>query len=83
MKKTLLFGLLFLAVTAPLQAQTGLQRAKAQLPKDAARALEQTEIAGVTSRNRVLRIIGGVKSKTRNWELMRIKKISSIQARLP
>jgi hypothetical protein len=34
------FGLLFAA--APVQAQTGLQRAKAALPRDAARSLEQT-----------------------------------------
>lgn len=45
MKKIWLFGMLLLAVTAPLQAQSGLQRAKAQLPKDAARILEQTVIA--------------------------------------
>jgi hypothetical protein len=45
MKKIWSFGLLFLIVTAPLQAQSGLQRAKAQLPKDAARMLEQTVLA--------------------------------------
>jgi hypothetical protein len=45
MKKTLLFSMLFLGATASLQAQTGLQRAKAQLPRDAARMLEQTVLA--------------------------------------
>src|SRR5688572_18943059 len=42
MNKRSLFSLLFLLAAAPLQAQTGLQRAKAQLPRDAARMLEQT-----------------------------------------
>jgi hypothetical protein len=42
MNKTSLFSLLFLLAAAPVQAQTGLQRAKAQLPRDAARMLEQT-----------------------------------------
>jgi hypothetical protein len=42
MNKTSLFSLLLLLAAAPLQAQTGLQRAKAQLPRDAARMLEQT-----------------------------------------
>jgi hypothetical protein len=45
MNKSSLFGLLFLLAAAPVQAQTGLQRAKAQLPRDAARTLEQTVLA--------------------------------------
>ncbi len=42
MKRIILLGLLLLCAAASLQAQTGLQRAKAALPRDAARALEQT-----------------------------------------
>jgi hypothetical protein len=45
MKKTLLLGLLLLLVATPLAAQSGLQRAKAALPRDAARQLEQTVAA--------------------------------------
>jgi hypothetical protein len=44
MKTITLLGLLFLLATAPVQAQTGLQRAKAALPRDAARAFEQTVV---------------------------------------
>ena len=44
MKRITLLGLLLLFATAPVQAQTGLQRAKAALPRDAARALEQTVV---------------------------------------
>jgi hypothetical protein len=42
MNRLLLLGFATLFATAPLQAQTGLQRAKAALPRDAARSLEQT-----------------------------------------
>ena len=42
MKRTTLLGMLLVFAAAPLQAQTGLQRAKAALPRDAARALERT-----------------------------------------
>lgn len=45
MNRIKLLGLLFLLVAAPAQAQTGLQRAKAALPRDAARELEQTVAA--------------------------------------
>jgi hypothetical protein len=45
MKKKLLLGLLLLLVAPPLAAQTALQRAKAGLPRDAARQLEQTVAA--------------------------------------
>lgn len=45
MKRITLLGLLFLFATAPVQAQTGLQRAKAALPRDAARAFEQTVVS--------------------------------------
>jgi hypothetical protein len=42
MKRTFLLGMFLLIAAAPLQAQAGLQRAKAALPRDIARALEQT-----------------------------------------
>jgi hypothetical protein len=42
MKKISLLGFAILFATAPLQAQTDLQRAKAALPRAAARELEQT-----------------------------------------
>ncbi|HEY0304016.1 MAG TPA: hypothetical protein VGC44_03540 [Longimicrobiales bacterium] len=45
MKKTLLLGLLILLVAPPLAAQTGLQRAKAALPRETARQFEQTVLA--------------------------------------
>jgi hypothetical protein len=44
MKRITLLGMLLVFATAPLQAQTSLQRAKAALPRDAARALEQTVV---------------------------------------
>jgi hypothetical protein len=44
MKRITLLGMLLVFATAPLQAQTGLQRAKAALPRDAARAFEQTVV---------------------------------------
>lgn len=43
--KLLLLGLLFLLVVPPLAAQTGLQRAKAALPRESARQLELTVAA--------------------------------------
>ncbi len=45
MKQKLLLSLLLILVAPPLAAQTGLQRAKAALPRDAARQLEQTIVA--------------------------------------
>ena len=45
MKKNLLLGLLILLVAPPLAAQTGLQRAKAALPRETARQLEQTVVS--------------------------------------
>ena len=45
MKSKLLLGLLILLVASPLAAQTGLQRAKAALPRESARQLEQTVAA--------------------------------------
>jgi hypothetical protein len=42
MNQISLLGFVILFATAPLQAQTGLQRAKAALPRNAARTLEQT-----------------------------------------
>ena len=45
MKSKLLLGLLILLVAPPLAAQTGLQRAKAALPRESARQLEQTVAA--------------------------------------
>ncbi len=45
MKTNILLGLLCLLVATPVAAQSGLQRAKAALPRDAARQLEQTVAA--------------------------------------
>jgi hypothetical protein len=45
MKNKLLLSLLLVLVAPPLAAQTGLQRAKAALPRDAGRQLEQTVAA--------------------------------------
>lgn len=45
MKTNLLLALLILLAAPPLAAQTGLQRAKAALPRESARQLEQTVAA--------------------------------------